>query len=401
MKETIKLKGHIIDSLILPKVLDTIMDMKGNFEIIKLNVGKTKLDETYAEIEVEGSVEMFDELERLGAVLPKKEVATKKAPGDGILPDDFYGTTHHPTYIYMGGDWVEVKDIEMDCPIVVNDERTEAVCTRQGLVKKGDNVVTGLGGIKIEAPQRSREPQDVFGFMESEVSPEKPINSYIRGIAGEMKKIKEREGSIIYVLGTAMAHTGADNAVVRLVRMGYVNAIFTGNGFVTMDVEKALFGTTLGMDENTGKVLKRGYKSHLVAINEIRKAGSIEAAIEQGVIKKGVQYECIKHNVPVVVGGSVRDDGPMPHCITDVMKAQDEMRKYVRSADMCIIAASMLHGIATGNMLPSSVKTVCIDINPYVVTRLQDRGTAHAVGIVSDPAVIFMMLVNELERMEK
>ncbi|RLI91396.1 MAG: TIGR00300 family protein [Candidatus Altiarchaeales archaeon] len=398
--EEIELKGHIIDSMILPKVLDTIMDMHGDFEILQLDVGKTKQDESYCRILVKGTEELFEELERLGAILPKKEVKTKPAPADKILPDDFYGTTHHPTFVFLDGKWVEVENIEMDCVIVIDRKAKRAICKRQGLVKKGEEVVVGLDGIKVIPPQRPREPQEVFSFMSSEISPEKPVNAQIRGLAKEMKKIKDSNGKICFVVGTALAHTGADEALVELIRMGYVHVLFTGNGFATMDIEKQLFGTTLGMDKNTGRVLKRGYKSHLVAINEIWKAGSIKAAVEKGILKGGVMYECVKHNIPFVIAGSIRDDGPLPDTITDVMEAQDEMRKYIRDIDMCIIAASMLHGIATGNMLPSWVKTVAIDINPYVVTRLQDRGTTQALGIVSDPGVVIPKLVDELKKLE-
>ena len=395
--EEIELKGHIIDSLILPRVLDTIMDLKGSFEILQLDVGKTKTDPSYCKIEVKGPPELFDELEKLGALLPKKEVKSEPAPADGVLPDNFYGTTHHPTYVFTGEKWKEVKDIEMDCIVVL--EKGNAYCRRQGVVKTGDLVVVGFDGVKIEPPQRSRTPTDMFGFMSSEISPEKPINNYIKDLAREMKRIKDKKGAIIYVMGTAMAHTGADKSFQELIRMGYVQALFTGNGFSVMDVEKQLFGTTLGMDEKTGKVLKRGYKSHLIAINEIRKAGSIRNAIEKGVLKSGVLYECVKNNVPFVIGGSLRDDGPLPDTIPDVMVAQDEMRKYVQKADMCIICASMLHGIAVGNMLPSKVKTVAIDINPYVVTRLQDRGTTQALGLVTDPAVLLPTLVLEIKKL--
>ncbi len=399
MKEEIELRGHIIDSLILPKVLDTIMDMRGNFQILQLEVGKTKTDESYARILVEGHAELFDELERLGALLPREEVNTSAAPRDKVLPDNFYGTTHHPTFVYLNGKWEPVRNLEMDCVIVI--EGNKAICKRQGLVKKGENVVVGLKGIRVEAPQRSREPTDIFGFMSSEISPEKPINSLIKDLAKEMKRVKDRKGFIIHVVGTAMAHTGADRSLSELIKMGYVQAIFTGNGFAVMDVEKQLFGTTLGMDEKSGRVLKRGYKSHLVAINEIDKAGSIEKAVERGVLRDGVLYNCVKKKIPFVIGGSLRDDGPLPDTITDVMEAQDRMREYVRDADMCMIYASMLHGIATGNMLPSRVKTVVIDINPYVVTRLQDRGTTQALGIVSDPAVVLPMLVLEIKKLEE
>jgi len=398
ISEEIELKGHIIDSMILPRVLDIIMDMRGDFEILQLDVGKTKVDESYCRIRVKGSSELFDELERLGALLPRREVKTRKAPRDKVLPDNFYGTTHHPTHVYLNGNWRIVENLEMDCTVVI--EGNKAICKRQGLVKKGDLVVVGLDGIKVEAPQRSREPQDIFGFMSSEVSPEKPIISYIKGLAEEMKNLRDKKRFIIHVVGTAMAHTGADKALVDLIKMGYVQAIFTGNGFAVMDIEKQFFGTTLGMDERTGRILKRGYKSHLVAINEISKAGNIKKAVDKGILKGGVMYECVKHNIPVVIGGSLRDDGPLPDTITDVMEAQDEMREYAQKADMCMIYASMLHGIATGNMLPSRVKTVIIDINPYVVTRLQDRGTAQALGMVTDPAVLLPQLVEELKRLE-
>jgi lysine-ketoglutarate reductase/saccharopine dehydrogenase-like protein (TIGR00300 family) len=396
--EEIQLKGHIIDSLILPKVLDTVMDMRGDFEILELKVGKTKTEETFCRIMVSGPSELFDELERLGAILPKKEVRTEAAPADKVLPDNFYGTTHHPTFVFMKGRWRKVEDVEMDCIIIIEAEKP--VCRRQGIVKKGDLVVVGFDGVKVEAPQRSREPKDIFGFMSSEISPEKPVISYIRSLAREMKDIKDKKGYIIFVVGTAMAHTGADQALVELIEKGYVQVIFTGNGFAVMDVEKQLFGTTLGMDKDTGKVLRRGYKSHLVAINEMWKAGGIKAAVEKGILKSGVWHACVKNKVPFVIGGSLRDDGPLPDTITDVMVAQDEMRKYVQKADMCIICASMLHGIAVGNMLPSKVKTVAVDINPYVVTRLQDRGTTQALGMVTDPAVMLVQLVTEIKKLE-
>jgi len=284
----------------------------------------------------------------------------------------------------------------MDCIIII--EGGKALCKRQGLVKKGEKIVVGLDGIKVDAPQRPREPGDIFGFMGSDTSPEKPVNAYIKDLAKELKKTKEKGAGIAHVVGTAIAHTGADEAFSELIRMGYVQAVFTGNGFATMDIEKQLFGTTLGMDKKTGKVLRRGYKSHLIAINEMWKAGSIKKAVEKGTLKGGVMYECVKNNVPHVIGGSLRDDGPLPDTITDVIKAQDEMRKHIKEIDMCIIYASMLHGIAAGNMLPSKVKTVAIDINPYVVTRLQDRGTTQALGMVTDPAVLLPLLVQELRK---
>lgn len=390
ISEKIELTGHIIDSSILTKVLDTILEMKGTFEILQFDVGKTKDDESYCRIIVHGPIQLFAELENLGCLLPRNEVKTEPAPQDGVLPDNFYGTTHHPTYVFRNQQWVKVNDIEMDCVVAIRDE--QAVCLRQGLVRKGDRIVVGFDGVKVEAPERPRTPVDIFGFMSSGTSPEKPINSIIKDLAREIKRIHERNGFIIYVMGTAMVHTGADEAFLDLIRMGYVQALFIGNGFAVMDVEKQLFGTTLGMDKNTGTVRKVGYKSHIIAINEIWKAGNITQAVEKGVLTGGVLHECIMNNVPYVIGGSIRDDGPLPDTMTNVIEAQDEMRKYVRKADMCIICVFMLHGIAVGNMLPSKVKTVAVDINPYVVTRLQDRGTTQAIGLVTDPALFLHFL---------
>lgn len=398
VSEEIELKGHIIDSSILTKVLDTILDMKGTFEILHFDIGKTKDDESSCTILVKGHEKIFIELKNLGAILPIKEVITEPAPRDGVLPDNFYGTTHHPTFVYLKNKWREVEDIEMDCIIVIHG--VKAVCRRQGVVQKGDRIVVGFNGVRVETPQRSRSPADIFGFMSSGVSPEKPINYLIKDLSQEIKKIHDRNGFIIYVMGTAMIHAGADEALLDLIRMGYVQALFIGNGFSVMDVEKQLFGTTLGMDKKTGKVLKSGYKSHIVAINEIWKAGSIRQAIETGVLQGGVLYECVKNNIPFVIAGSLRDDGPLPDTMTNVLEAQDEMRKYVGKADMCIICASMLHGIAVGNILPSRVKTVAVDINPYVVTRLQDRGTTQALGLVTDPALLLPLLTSEIMRLE-
>ena len=319
ISEEIELKGHIIDSSILTKILDTILEMKGTFEILHFDVGKTKDDESHCKILVNGPEHLFAELENLGALLPRKEVKTDLAPENGVLPDNFYGTTHHPTFIFHNNQWRKVKDIEMDCVVEIRDD--QAICIRQGLVRKGDRIVVGFDGVKVEAPQRPRTPVDIFGFMSSGTSPEKPINHIIKDLAQEIKNIHERNGSIIFVMGTAMVHTGADEAFLDLFRMGYVQALFIGNGFAVMDVEKQMFGTTLGMDKNTGNVRNVGYKSHIVAINEIWKAGSIRQAVDKGLLKCGVLYECVKKNVPFVIGGSVRDDGPLPDTITNVIEA--------------------------------------------------------------------------------
>ncbi|EHP86933.1 ornithine cyclodeaminase [Methanotorris formicicus] len=402
--EVVELSGHIIDSHILPNVLDKIILMGGDFEIEKLEVGKTNEDISYAKLIVKGKDHkhldgILREIQQMGAIVSTKDAKTEKALDDCVLPDNFYGTTNLPTYVKIDGVWKEVEDIEMDCVIVIENRDGEKVpvCKRMGLVKKGDDVVVGYGGIRVIPLERTRE-KDIFGFMQSEVSPEKPLDYYSKTIAKEMKKIKEKGGNIVWVVGTAIAHTRAHKILEELVREGYVDALFCGNGFATMDIEYALFKTTLGMDDECN-VVKGGYKSHLVAINEMWKVGGIKKAVEKGILTKGVLYECVKNNIPYVIGGSLRDDGPLPDTIRDVIVAQDEMRRYAKKADMCVILATMLHGIATGNILPARVKTVCIDMNPYVVTRLQDRGTHQALGIVSDPCAFLHLLKKDLDNL--
>ena len=348
--EVVELEGHIIDSNILSKVLDKITSMGGDFKIEKLEVGKTNEDTSYARILVKGKDgehldNILREIQQLGAVVSTEDVETKKAPRDKVLPDDFYGTTNLPTYVKIDGVWKEVEDIEMDCVIVIENRNDEKVpiCKRMGLIKEGDEVVVGYKGIRVVPLEKSRE-KDIFGFMQSEVSPEKPLDYYSKIIAEEIKRIKENGGKIVGVVGTAIAHTRAHKILEKFVRDGYVDALFCGNGFATMDIEYALFKTTLGMDD-TCNIVKGGYKSHLVAINEMWKAGGIKEAVKKGILKKGVLYECVKNNIPYVIGGSLRDDGPLPDTITDVMVAQDEMRKYAKNADMCIILATMLHGV--------------------------------------------------------
>jgi len=348
--EVVELEGHIIDSNILSKVLDKITSMGGDFKIEKLEVGKTNEDKSYARILVKGKDgehldNILREIQQLGAVVSTEDVETKKAPRDKVLPDDFYGTTNLPTYVKIDGVWKEVEDIEMDCVIVIENRNDEKVpiCKRMGLIKEGDEVVVGYKGIRVVPLEKSRE-KDIFGFMQSEVSPEKPLDYYSKIIAEEIKRIKENGGKIVGVVGTAIAHTRAHKILEKFVRDGYVDALFCGNGFATMDIEYALFKTTLGMDD-TCNIVKGGYKSHLVAINEMWKAGGIKEAVKKGILKKGVLYECVKNNIPYVIGGSLRDDGPLPDTITDVMVAQDEMRKYAKNADMCIILATMLHGV--------------------------------------------------------
>ncbi|MCC7557577.1 MAG: TIGR00300 family protein [Methanobacteriaceae archaeon] len=400
----VELSGHIIDSLMLPKTLDIIMDMGGDFKILEFQVGKQKTDTSYARIMVEGKDpthlnEILDELSEIGATIAEiREVKLQKSEKDKVLPTDFYSTTNHPTSIRYNQEWIPVENIEMDCMIVLDSEVKRAYCKPMGRIKKGDLVVVGREGIKVEPPERPRGKQGVFEFMGSDVSSEKPVTTIIKKIAKEIKEIKARGGKIGIVGGPAIVHTGSAPVLSQMIREGYIDVLFAGNALATHDIENAIHGTSLGMCVKTGEAVARGHRHHIYAINEINRAGSIKKAVEKGILKKGIMYECVKNNVPFVLAGSIRDDGPLPDVITDVINAQDAMRTYVQDVDMVIMIATMLHSIATGNILPSQVKSICVDINPATVTKLADRGSAQVVSIVTDVGAFLPILLEELHK---
>ncbi len=402
----VKLSGHIIDSLTLPKTLDLIMDMGGDFEILDVNIGKQKKDVSHAKIRVIGNNEshlgeILDELSEIGAVISEiKEIELVPSMKDKTLPDDFYSTTNHPTSVRYDGRWIEVEDIEMDCMIVIDPESKRALCRPIGQIEEGDLVAVGREGIKVEHPERPRGKKGVFEFMSSEASSEKPVRSIVKKIASEIREIKKRNGKIAIVAGPAIVHTGSAPILARMIREGIIDVLFAGNALATHDIENDLYGTSLGICTKSGEAVVRGHRHHIYAINEINKAGSIKEAVEKGVLKSGIMYECVKNNAPFVLAGSIRDDGPLPDVITDTIQAQDEMRKYAQDVDMVIMIATMLHSIAVGNILPSYVKSICVDINPATVTKLADRGSAQVVGVVTDVGAFLPVLYESLEGLE-
>ncbi len=398
----IELEGHIIDSGIMTLVFDRIMDMGGNFEMLVFNIGKKKTDPSYARLRVNAESEgklnqILSELHRYGArQLRIEDVCIVPAEGDHVVPKGFYSTTNHPTSVKFKGIWVPVGEIEMDCLIVLDTEDSTARCTPISKLKKGDCVVVGEQGVRIVPPERPRERTN-FEFMHGTVSPERPSETLISRIAAEILDVHRKGGKIALVGGPAIIHTGADRALAEIIRKGYINVLFAGNALATHDIEYNLFGTSLGMDLSTGKPVTGGHKHHIYAISEIMRAGSIKNAVDEGIITGGVMYECIKNDVPFVLAGSIRDDGPLPDVITDVMEAQDRMREHIRNCSMVLMIATLLHSIAVGNCLPSYVKTVCVDINPTSVTKLMDRGTMHAIGVVSDAGTFLPLLAKQLD----
>ena len=400
--EVIELNGHIIDSWTLPRTWDAIMDRGGNFAVEEMRVGVNKTEASYARIRVDAPDDetldrILTEVQQFGAVLVHKEdVVTTAVEQDGVLPAKFYSTTNLPTQVRIGGQWVTVEGIEMDVAVIVDRAKKHAYCQPMHDVKVGDAVVVGYSGIRVQPFERGRE-REAFAFMQSDVSSERVKVLAIHQIAQQMKDVRAHNGKILFVLGPAVIHTGAGRYVAELLRRGYVQVIFGGNAIVTHDVESALFGTSLGVDLKTGEQVEGGHRNHLRAINAIRSVGSLEKAIETGLLKDGITYEAIKRNVPMVLAGSIRDDGPMPGVIADMQEAQKRMRHEVQQGvEMAIMVASMLHAIATGNLLPASVRTVVVDMNPSVVTKLADRGTFQAAGLVTDAELFLRELLEAL-----
>jgi len=388
--ETIELRGHIIDSLILPKVLDEIIARDATFKIGEIQIGEQRNDQSFARIEV--SSPSADELDALvlrlrqhGAeVSEKKTVQLAAAPADGVYPQGFYVTTNQQTFVRVGDAEIEVRPALMDSAIVVDRAAKTATATKFYGIKKGMEVVVGHQGIRVVPLQRSTVRTDVFEFMSSNVSVEKPKSAVIREMAREFKRAREEKGKILVVGGPAIVHTGAAEHFEKLIEWGFVQLLFAGNALAAHDIEYALFETSLGVNLEEGALTQHGTQNHMRAINAIRGAGGIRQAVANGLLKRGIMYSCVKHGVDFVLAGSIRDDGPLPDVITDAIEAQKAMRAKLDGVTIAVMMGTMLHSIAVGNLLPATVKTLCIDINPGVVTKLTDRGSFQAVGLVTD-----------------
>jgi lysine-ketoglutarate reductase/saccharopine dehydrogenase-like protein (TIGR00300 family) len=397
--ETVTLEGHIIDSLILPRVMDAVMDLGGDFDVEELQVGRHKQSPSRARLRIftdsEGQMhQILATLQGMGAQIEHNgDALVELAPVDGALPEDFYATTNLPTQVRLRGCWVDVAGTEMDLAIVI-DPTWESAHTRPiADVKAGELVVVGHDGIRVIPMGRQRQ-QDVFSFRRSA---ERPNALAIANVARTLREVREAGGKVLFVVGPAIIHSGAGDYLTRLIRGGYVQAIFGGNAIAVHDVESQLFGTSLGVDLRSGLSAHGGHRNHMRAINAIRQIGSLEKAITSGLLRSGVMHEAIQHGVRIVLGGSVRDDGPMPGVVTDTIEAQRQMRAALDGVEMVVMVATMLHSIATGNLLPAHVKVVVVDINPATVTTLADRGTFQAVGLVTDADLFLRELVEELD----
>jgi lysine-ketoglutarate reductase/saccharopine dehydrogenase-like protein (TIGR00300 family) len=405
VSRVVELEGHIIDSGMMGTAFSIVMDLGGEFTVEEFDIGQHKDEESYARLCVTADDEatlqaIVHELHQNGANPADPTDATlEPAPADRVVPQGFYSTTNHPTYVRYDGEWLAVEHVEMDCAVVVEErdgDAPRAFTKVLNAVEAGDRIVTGDTGIRVDPPDRSRDAGGAFGFMEGGVSAERPSESTIRKIATAMRETKKEGGRILAVAGPALIHSGAREDFARLVREGYVDMLSAGNGFAVHDIERDLYGTSLGVDTETLDHARHGHKHHIYAISEVIREGGIEAAVESGTIESGVMYECVTNDRPYVLAGSIRDDGPLPDTITDAIEAQNAIREQAHEADMVLMLSTLLHSVAVGNCLPSTTRVVCVDINPATVTQLLDRGSAQAVGMVTDIGAFVPLLADEL-----
>ncbi|RKX79054.1 MAG: TIGR00300 family protein [Spirochaetes bacterium] len=399
MKRRFVAQGHLIDSGILSSILNLIIAENGDYYIVNFEMGKTHKEPSRLEIELicktaDQLASLTDKLIQQGCYEKKApEAVLKEAPEDRCAPEDFYSTTNHITDVFINGQWRRVAKQRMDGVIVVTADGP--VCKKLRDIKKGDLIVCSPESVHVHPLERERE-KTLFGFMSNDVSSERSVELAVTQIASEMKELKKMGKKIVAVAGPVIIHTGGAGALASLIREGYINGLLSGNALAVHDLEYQFFGTSLGIEMDTGKPTHEGHRNHLRTINRIYHHGSIVAAIEAGGIKAGVMYETIKKGIPYCLAGSIRDDGPLPETEMDMIKAQDRYAEIIEGASLVLMLSTMLHSIGTANMLPSWVKTVCIDINPAAVTKLSDRGSMQTISIVSDVGLFLRALADKL-----
>jgi len=399
-QEVVEAEGHLIDSHLMERIFDTVVEYNGRFEVEQFAIGRTNADNSRLRLKVETESpadmeQILSQLLDLGctpADSGQAEFATVEK--DCCAPEDFYSTTNNKTLVRSRGRWIEVENQRMDAMIVVEGNR--AFCRRLRDLKKGDQVVIGMRGIRV-VPESKERDRAAFAFMSNGISSERQVETAMRQTAALMRQCRASGQKIVVVAGPVTVHTGGAKSLSKLIQRGWVQALLAGNALGVHDIEASLLGTSLGVRQSDGRQEEHGHRNHMRAINAIYHAGGIAKAVETGRLKSGVMYECVKAGVPFVLAGSLRDDGPLPDTITDMNLAQDAYAEQLKGAGLVLCLGSMLHSIATGNMLPSWVKIVCVDINPAVATKVSDRGTGHAVGVVTDVGLFLDLLARDLE----
>ncbi len=397
--ETVEAQGHLIDSHIMEQIFDTVVEFGGRFEVEHFSIGRTNSDASRLRLRVEapnaGQLEkMMTQLLGLGcAPVDIGEAELREAECDRCAPEDFYSTTNQRTLVRVGTQWIDVAHQRMDALIVVG--QGTAACRKLRDVKAGDKIVVGMKGIRV-LPEAKERDRFQFAFMSNDISSERQVETAVGQTAAIMRQVRLDGKKIIAVAGPVVVHTGGGKPLSRLIRSGWIDVLLAGNALAVHDIEAALLGTSLGVRTSDGRLAQHGHRNHMQAINAINRAGSIEAAVDIGRLTQGVMYECVKAKVPYVLAGSLRDDGPLPGVITDMNQAQDAYAEKLRGAGVVLCLSSMLHSIAAGNMLPAWVKIVCVDINPAVPTKVSDRGTGQATGVVTDVGLFLELLANNL-----
>jgi lysine-ketoglutarate reductase/saccharopine dehydrogenase-like protein (TIGR00300 family) len=400
VSETIDAQGHLIDSGDLQAILTTIVEHGAGYEIQRLDVGRTNEDVSRLSINVsadsrESLAHLLEKLSAFGCYVHEvADVLLRAADVDGAAPEDFYSTTNHRTEVHLHGRWTPVQQQRMDAAIVVAND--VALCRKLRDIRRGDQVVCGMTGVRVLPDIQSRD-KPTFGFMSNEVSSERRVETAVNRVAEQMQTTRKKGGRIAFVAGPVIIHTGGTGYFCELIRLGYVDLLLSGNALAVHDIEFALSGTSLGIDLNSGNPVEHGHRNHMRAINVIRRAGGIANAVATGVLTSGVMHACHVHNVQYLLAGSIRDDGPLPETIMDLVQAQDRYAEALAGVDMVIMLSTMLHSIGVGNMLPSWVRVVCVDINPAVVTKLADRGSTQTIGIVTDVGLFLHQLAEALK----
>jgi arginine dihydrolase len=397
--EIVEAEGHLVDSQILSSIFDRVIECGATFEVVDFRLGRT--NDEYSRLRLKVTADSRAALDRTLEALIElgcyaaavADARLEPAEADGVVPDDFYSTTHHRTHVRLGGAWVEVARQRMDGVIVVEGVRAE--CRRLRDVKRGERIVCGTQGVRIQPEFKERDRLG-FAFMSSATSSERRTETAVGKVAELMRQARAANARIVFVAGPVVIHTGGTAALCELIRGGWVSALLAGNALAVHDVEHALYGTSLGVDLERGVPLEEGHKNHMRAINAVNRHGSIRGAVEAGTLRAGVMAECVRHGVPFALAGSIRDDGPLPDTEMDLLRAQEAYARLLADASLVICLASMLHSIGVGNMLPGWVRMVCVDINPAVVTKLADRGSQQTVGIVTDVGVFLHLLAERL-----
>ena len=411
----IRMQGHLLDSGLINRALDLVIENGGSFQVLNFNLGEQRQSTSAAEVKVsapdhEVMEAILSQLIDLGAVdLPQDERDAKLEPvtKNGVAPDDFYVTTIYPTEVRINGEWIKVQNQRMDGAIAITQiPHKGGIVARCKLLRDlevGEQVVVDVAGIRTIRKPESREQRNTqeFSFMSAGVSSERRVELVVEQVAWELRQIRDQGGKVAVTAGPVVIHTGGGEHLARLIREGYVQALLGGNAIAVHDIEQNMMGTSLGVDMKRGVAVRGGHRHHLKAINIIRRYGSIAKAVEQGVLKSGVMYECVSNNVPFCLAGSIRDDGPLPDTQMDLIKAQQEYSRLLEGADMILMLSSMLHSIGVGNMTPAGVKMVCVDINPAVVTKLSDRGSVESVGVVTDVGLFLSLLLQQLDKLTR